>query len=143
MPGLPQPLQGVYALRPDVAVTVMGEGAVLLDLRTKYFYSANSSAWAVLSAFEEGAEISAVARACTERMNGSGDDEAVTRLLAQLMAEDLLEPVSGTDPASAGGWKGTMTACGSAWVTPALVKHKEPLQRVMMSAFDPSIPLAE
>ena len=136
--------QGWYALRPDVAATVMGDGAVLLDLRTKYFYSANRTAWAVLAAFEEGAEVSAVAQACRECVNGAaGGHEAIRQFLEQLMAEDLLEPLSGPGAASAGSWKDALTALGGAWVTPTLVKHKEPLQRVMISAFDPSMPLAE
>jgi hypothetical protein len=30
-----------------------------------------------------------------------------------------------------------------AWVEPLVEKHKEPLHKVMVSAFDPSLPLAE
>ncbi len=31
----------------------------------------------------------------------------------------------------------------TAWVAPELSKHDEPLQRIMVSAFDPGMPLAE
>jgi hypothetical protein len=30
-----------------------------------------------------------------------------------------------------------------AWVVPELSKHQEPLQQIMVSAFDPGMPLAE
>ena len=38
-------------LRPDVVATVLEDGAVLLDLETKYFYSVNPSGWAILQLF--------------------------------------------------------------------------------------------
>jgi hypothetical protein len=31
----------------------------------------------------------------------------------------------------------------AAWLLPVLSKHNEPLQRIMVSAFDPGMPLAE
>jgi hypothetical protein len=32
---------------------------------------------------------------------------------------------------------------GNGWSTPTIEKYSKPLQRIMTSAFDPSIPLAE
>jgi len=31
----------------------------------------------------------------------------------------------------------------TAWTPPVLSKHREPLHRIMVSAFDPGLPLAE
>jgi hypothetical protein len=122
-----------YILRADVVATVMGEGAVLLDLRTKYFYSANKTAWAILSALEAGAELDSLAKTCGERTQ---DATSLESFFGFLISEDLVER------ATAAGWDHQLVAPGE-WVKPALEKHKEPLQRIMMSAFDPSVPLAE
>jgi len=134
-------MESSYALRADVVATVMGEGAVLLDLRTKYFYSANGAAWAVLSAFEMGAHAASVRKACIDEAKGLLDEGMFLELMEQMIAEDLVEVRGiGTEGAE---WDGTVFALASGWGKPELVKHKEPLQRIMMSAFDPTIPLAE
>jgi hypothetical protein len=122
-----------YVMRPDVVATVMGEGAVLLDLRTKYFYSANKTAWAILSALETGADVSALLSACARCAPEGAAPEAFFQFL---QSENLLEPAASV------GWDGRLALAGD-WVEPVLEKHKEPLQRIMMSAFDPSVPLAE
>jgi hypothetical protein len=111
----------------------MGEGAVLLDLRTKYFYSANKTAWAVLSALEAGADLEALMKACR---NCTQDVASLEAFVEFLESENLLEP------ATTVGWDDHLAVAGE-WSTPLLQKHKEPLQRIMMSAFDPSVPLAE
>jgi hypothetical protein len=123
----------LFVLRPDVVATVMGEGAVLLDLRTKFFYSANKTAWAILSAMEAGADTAALAHACS---TFTADAPSLGAFFTFLQSEDLVEP------ATSAGWDGRLALAGE-WVQPVLEKHKEPLQRVMMSAFDPSVPLAE
>jgi hypothetical protein len=122
-----------YVMRPDVVATVMGEGAVLLDLRTKYFYSANRTAWAILSALEAGADMSALTSACERCAPDGASSDAFFKFL---QSENLLEP------AASAGWDGRLAVTGG-WAEPVLEKHKEPLQRIMMSAFDPSVPLAE
>jgi hypothetical protein len=53
-----------------------------------------------------------------------------------MIAEGLVESVN-TPAAAAGG------VTVAAWVSPSLSKHREPLQRIMVSAFDPGLPLAE
>ncbi len=134
-------IQSTYALRADVVATVMGEGAVLLDLRTKYFYSANGPAWAIISAFEMGASADQVLKACLAESKGLLDERKFLELMEQLLAEDSLEVRGvGTEEAE---WDGAVLKLASGWGKPELVKHKEPLQRIMMSAFDPTIPLAE
>lgn len=134
-------MQSIYALRADVVATVMGEGAVLLDLRSKYFYSANGPAWGIISAFEMGARAESVRTACVAEGKGLLEEGMFLELMEQLLAEDLLEARGvGAEEAE---WDGAVLALASGWGRPELVKHKEPLQRIMMSAFDPTIPLAE
>lgn len=126
---------GAYALRPDVVVTVVEEGAVLLDLESKYFYSANAGAWQAIGPFETGASFEQVRALCAGLGAGPDDLAALDALFAQLLEEGLIEPADACGdavPCAEGGWS-----------RPVLEKHREPLQRVMSSAFDPSIPLAE
>ena len=122
-------------LRPDVVVTALEEGAVLLDLTTKYFYSVNSSGWALTQLFEGGASReAALDRAKQWGANGSIQD--VKGFIDRLVSEKLI--TTGDDDVFE-----TEAAFDGEWTNPTLEKHKEPLQRVMVSAFDPTLPLAE
>ena len=47
-------------LSAEVVATVLENEAVLLDLRTKYFYSVNASGWAIAQLFESGTTRDAV-----------------------------------------------------------------------------------
>ncbi|MBU4315964.1 MAG: hypothetical protein KKF30_01680 [Proteobacteria bacterium] len=124
-----------WILRPDIVSTVLNDGAVLLDLRSKFFFSANASAWAVALMFENGTTFAEVYQAC-ERWGASPRDPAIQALLDQIMAEDLIEP-------STNGILPTEPISLIPWVAPTLTKHRDPLQRIMVSAFDPGLPIAE
>ena len=121
--------------RSDVVSTVLNDGAVLLDLRSKFFFSANPTAWAIVQMFEIGATQAEVLEA-SRKWGANGDTPAVNRVIEQIISEGLVEPVNAS-------------ACAAPdisvmiWVSPALNKHNEPLQRIMVSAFDPGMPLAE
>ena len=126
----------ILALRPDVVVTTLEREAVLLDLETKYFYSVNHAGWAITQLFESGA----TRETARERSAGwgarNGDMDAVTAFVERLVAERLVIPGDG------GGFETEVKFEGD-WTTPSIEKHREPLQRVMVSAFDPTLPLAE
>jgi len=125
-----------WKLRPDVVATVLNDGAVLLDLQSKFFFSANASAWAIAEIFESGATRSSIHDAC-RRWGATADDAAtIDAIIQQMMSEGLIQPVNQT----------AMSIPGSgikSWTLPTLAKHREPLQRIMVSAFDPGLPLAE
>lgn len=127
---------GTLVLSPEVVVTVLEHDAVLLDLRTKYFYSVNASGWAIVQMLEPGATRAGVHAQC--RAWGAPPDDA-TRIdqFLDRLTEDALVVTNGTSAAPP-----TVTLPG-AWSAPAVEKHREPLQKIMVSAFDPSIPLAE
>lgn len=122
------------ALRSDVVATVMEDGAILLDLETKYFYSLNHSGWAIVQLFESGVAVDAVRKQC--RTWGATDEDmnAVDELVELLVRDRLIEPAT-TDESAALQLQ--------SWERPRIEKQPEPLQRVIVSAFDPSIPLAE
>lgn len=124
------------SLRPDVVVTVLENEAVLLDLETKYFYSVNASGWAIVQLFEGGADVEQVREHCRQWGAPPEDADAIARFLAMLESDRLVVPTP-----AASHVDGVKIA--GAWTAPAIEKHKEPLQRIMVSAFDPTLPLAE
>jgi hypothetical protein len=124
-----------WRLRADVVSTVLSDGGVILDLRTKFFFSANLTALAVVQMFEDGTTRDRVLEAA-QKWGANGDIPAVKQLIEQIITEGLAEPatpVPGSPP------EVTVTT----WMSPVLSKHTEPLQRIMVSAFDPGMPLAE
>jgi hypothetical protein len=124
-----------FAMRPDVVATILDHGALLLDLQSKYFYLLNPSGWAVTQLFEDGASVDHA----LERVRAWGASDAdvaqVNALVEELRRERLIEPsaaianTTGTPPVE--------------WQPVSLERQAEPLQKVIVSAFDPSIPLAE
>jgi hypothetical protein len=131
------PQQDVLCLRPDVVATVLEDGAVLLDLESKYFYSVNSTGWAIVQLFERGVSAAEAHERCGAWGARAEDREALGSFIDALIGERLVVQATGASPAGGGA------PSPPGWVVPRLEKHKEPLQRVMVSAFDPSIPLAE
>ena len=124
-----------YVFRPDVVATLVEDGAVLLDLDSKYFYSANQGAWQVLMPFETGATFGQIREHCRLLGADEADLVAVDGICEQLLADTLIEPIEGDCP--------PLSVEGGDWTFPTFEKHREPLQKIMASAFDPSIPLAE
>jgi hypothetical protein len=129
-----EPFQ-ILKLREDVVVTALEREAVMLDLATKYFYSLNPSAWAITQLFEGGSTRDAAASQAVA-WGADPDLNEVTSFIDKLFAERLIV-VDGSST-----FEVDATFSGD-WSAPKLEKHKEPLQRVMISAFDPTLPLAE
>jgi hypothetical protein len=124
-------------LRPNVAVAVVGDGAVLLDLETKYFFSVNSTGWAIVRMFERGTTPEQVRAQCRAWSGGNGIGQDVEAFMQTLLEERLVAE------GKLDGTKGPESTLENGWSTPTIEKHSKPLQRIMTSAFDPSIPLAE
>jgi hypothetical protein len=124
-----------YRLRPDVVATVLDQGALLLDLDSKYFYLLNTPGWSVVQLFEDGSTV-AHAQARAQAWGApEADCAGVAAMINRMTAEHLLEPTNA--PANADG------EAPPAWQPVSLERQAEPLQKVIVSAFDPSIPLAE
>ena len=125
-----------FALRSDVVATLLEDGAVLLDLESKFFYRLNSSGWFIVQQFENGATIIQVMAACRTSGAAAADERDITLLIDALLQDRLIE-VSDDDP-------GAQTSVASVpWVAPVIEKQAQPLQKVIISAFDPSVPLVE
>jgi hypothetical protein len=121
-------------LRSTISAAVLDDGAVLLDLESKYFYALNGSAWAIAQLFETGASIEHAARQA--RAWGAPDDDGVAAFVAQLRDYGLLETAAPLGDFPEATFSGP-------WSAPTIERQAEPLQNIMVSAFDPSIPLAE
>jgi hypothetical protein len=124
-----------WVLRPDVVATVLDHGALLLDLDSKYFYQLNPSGWALVSLFESGTTTTHALERC--RAWGATDDDlpAVRAAVDQLRTEGLIESLPSAEPSDG--------SAPPAWEPVRIERQAEPLQRVIVSAFDPSIPLSE
>lgn len=119
-------------LRPDVVATVLDEGALLVDLDSKYFFVLNGSGWALTTLLESGASVDHVV-AEAARCGASADEARA--FVDSLRGVGIVET---TDHAAniALEWDG-------AWEAPTVARQDEPLHDVIVNAFDPSIPLAE
>jgi hypothetical protein len=126
----------IYLLRPDVVASVVEDGAVLLDLETKYFYSVNSSGWAILQMFETGTSPEIALSHCRDWSGKEQIDPAIVQFINTLEEENLIEISDQILPEEE-------TVYNGVWTDPTIEKQKEPLQRIMTSAFDPTMPLAE
>lgn len=128
------PASLVQTIRPTISAAPLDDGAVLLDLETKYFYAVNAPGWAILQLFEAGASLEEVSDRA--RAWGAPDADGVAAFVRELNHFDLLQPAGAPAEIPAVSWSG-------AWSTPTIEQQAEPLQNVMVSAFDPSLPLAE
>jgi hypothetical protein len=124
------------ALRPDVVVTVLETGAVALDLATKYFYTVNPSGRSLLLLLEGGATRRRIQDRCAEWGRPESDVPRIEAFLQTLLTDGLVESSGTTGEPDSVDFSGP-------WSAPTVERQKEPLQRLMVSAFDPSIPLAE
>jgi hypothetical protein len=127
----------IYMLRPDVVASVLEDGAVLLDLESKFFYSVNQSAWAVLQMFEIGAKPESVISTSLGWRGDNESDGKVEEFIHYLEQEGLIKPADNPSEVVS-----DIKLHGD-WSDPTIEKQKEPLQRIMTSAFDPTMPLAE
>jgi len=134
--------EGTYALRPDVVATVLDHGALLLDLESKYFYLLNPTGWAMTQLFESPTSIDDVVAACRTWGAPETDIDGVRTTVDQMISERLLEPTPSNGVAVNGSAPQGALA-GIEWEPVKMERQAEPLQRVIVSAFDPSIPLAE
>ncbi len=123
------------ALRPEVVATVLEEGAVLLDLESKYFYAANTTGWAISQLFEAGATLELVQAECRNWGAQLEDQDAIANAIDVLLNNGLLMQVDHETI--------TQVELAGSWVRPTIEQQAEPLQKVIVSAFDPSIPVAE
>ena len=136
---------------PEVVHTELEEGAILLHLGTRFYYSLNETGRTIWAMLESSAGPAEVSRRLVERYSVTEDHAraAVSRFLAELEREQLV--VTGAvdqtpAPASADHARpvsGSPARTVARFSEPELTKHAEPLHEVVMNPFDPQLPLAE
>ena len=133
---------------PEVVETVLEDGAVLLNLRTKFYYSLNGvgyKIWQLLDSAESSEELIQKAMASYQADSGK-IKESISKFLGELEQEQLVIPqIEGTDKNSTQGQHviDMDSAEKKPFVEPELIKHDEPLHEVVQNPFDPQLPLAE
>lgn len=133
---------------PEVVCTELEEGAVLLNLETRSYYSLDRvglDIWNLIDSADSAAEL---ANRLVQRYDAGDEDPQmlVDAFLERLRSEALIvasEGASEPPPSYASmpadppeGAKAPLTA-------PLLSKHDEPLHEVPLHPFDPQLPLAE
>ena len=124
-----------WALRPDVVATVLDHGALLLDLESKYFYLLNPTGWSLVSLFEAGATTDQALARCRDWGAPDSESAAILAAIESLREAQLIEAIEAVAPVDG--------SAPAAWEPIGIERQAQPLQRVITSAFDPSIPLAE
>ena len=124
------------ALSPNIVVTPLGDGALLLHLDNKFFYSINLPGWGILQLLEAGATPQEILSKCTDWGAKENDRTAIENFLDDLIGNDLAGKFEGKETSQQAQFRGS-------WEVPIIERHDEPLERIVTSAFDPSVPLAE
>jgi hypothetical protein len=138
---------------PEVVYTDLVDGAVLLHLETKLYYSLNEAGaaiWRLLDSTESREDL--IQRLTSEYEVEDGRAESsVSEFVQELERNQLvLSDQEGPEVQSRAeqrheGSAGAETppAKKKPFAKPELLKHDEPLHGVVMNPFDPQLPLAE
>lgn len=133
-----------YTRHPEVVYTDLEDGAVLLHMETKFYYSLNESGqaiWGLLDAVQNDGELIDRLKDAYE----TGDDlaEPIKTFLGELEKEKLV--VERTEENQDGPSEKAQESPGNkkAFTKPEVIKHDEPLHEVVLNPFDPQLPLAE
>ena len=137
------------AMNPEVVCTELEDGAVLLNMQTRLYYSLNEvglELWNLVDVARTPEQVGDALAASFGIEEGAARD-AASRFLAALEREQLVV-AAGDGETAAGGSPPAPAPAGEGgsqrrFVEPDLVKHDEPLHEVSASPFDPQLPLAE
>lgn len=138
---------------PDVVYTDLVDGAVLLHLETRTYYSLNevgAAIWRLLDSAESREDLIQGLTAEYEVEKGRAES-SVSEFIKELERDQLVLPDQGGQEVQAmaehrrDGPTGAETppAKKKPFAKPELIKHDEPLHEVVMNPFDPQLPLAE
>jgi len=129
---------------PEVVYTDLEEGAVLLHLETRFYYSVNEAGQAIWRLLDStGSSEKLIQGLMAEyEVEEKRATDSVSRFLQELESEQLV--VRGGEDSRERSSEGTMMPANKRPFTePELIKHDEPLHEVVMNPFDPQLPLAE
>jgi hypothetical protein len=127
-------------LNLDVVCSPLDDGGVLLDLSTKQYFALNATGLSAWQHLEDGGSLETLALALSAA--GVAADANGLAAFAQALLDHGLATLSAT---TAGAIDGAppMPPRGSSWVAPTLTPHGRPLADVILSPFDPTVPVPE
>lgn len=122
-------------LNPDVVSSTLEGGGVLLDLTTKQYFALNVSGLAIWQHLEDGGTLAEVYRAV-----GTDHAGAIDSFMQALLELQLAQrgPAATGAPATTSAF-----ARPGTWDTPSVTPHGRPLSQVILSPFDPTVPIPE
>lgn len=123
-------------LNPQVVITPLEKGVLLLDLETKFFFSVNDSGWLLLQLLEQGTAMEDILLQCQSWGLSEDDQKGVYNFLHKLEENSLTENFTGSSSRCS-------MEMDKDWEEPTIDRYEEPLEKIVTSAFDPSVPLAE
>ncbi|MGH2992447.1 MAG: PqqD family protein [Solirubrobacterales bacterium] len=135
---------GWLARNPEVECTELADGAVVLNMETRLYYSLNQAGLELWNATDGANGPEQVAKRLTEafEIDEQAALGAVSRFLPELERERLvLESAEG--PVAPAPAADRPDGPPRAFEEPQLIKHDEPLHDVANTPFDPQLPLAE
>jgi hypothetical protein len=126
-------------VNPDVVCSPLDDGGVLLDLRTKQYFALNATGLFVWQLLEDGGSLEALGAALV----ASGVADGFTGLAGfegMLLEHGLVLASAGS---GAAGDAPSVPALPPSWTAPRLTPHGRPLAEVILSPFDPTVPVPE
>jgi hypothetical protein len=138
----------LLAHNPEVVSTELEDGAVLLNMETKLYYSLNQvglELWRLLDAPVRPEDVSSYLTQGFEIDEQHAQNSASTFLRALERARLAIHAGEANGQASTGASSvdGEAPPSRRPFVEPELIQHDEPLHEVAASPFDPQLPLAE
>jgi hypothetical protein len=135
----------------EVVETVLEDGAVLLNLRTRFYYSLNKVGYMIWQLLDMAKSPEDLFHRVTAEYQAEHNQvkESVSNFLKELEREQLVTiHEDGTEKHHHQETQGsastdTYSAEKKPFTQPELIKHDEPLHEVVQNPFDPQLPLAE
>lgn len=121
-------------LNPDVVCSTLPEGGVLLHLDTKQYFALNQTGLAVWQFLEDGGSLAQL-RSDLDAAASAELDGFAAALVEQGLALSATTPPA-SDPVAT-------FAPASPWTAPLVTPHGRPLAQVILSPFDPTVPIPE
>lgn len=133
---------------PEVVETVLEDGAVLLNLKTGFYYSLNNVGYRIWQIIDDAKNLDDILDKLMAEYQGEDGiiRSSVPNFLEELKQEALVIPQDddGVVRISQASTSEVKHSAGQKTFTePELIKHDEPLHEVVQNPFDPQLPLAE
>lgn len=133
------------AKNPEVVCTELEDGAVLLNMETRLYYSLNDSGLEIWRLLDVPGDRDELGRRLAGRLevDEAAAGEAASAFISELERERLVIAADGTEAATSVAAEPDGGGERRRFTVPELIKHDEPLHEVTTSPFDPQLPLAE